>query len=86
MGMNILEFWCDEKRWRCTDVGTRVIAAICLEPHEVVPVEVDKNAPSSRYEQNYVTDDPSWFAGSPYAVTEEVFDENPMKTCALFPD
>jgi len=31
-----LEFWCGEKRWRCTDVGTRTIAAISLEPHEVV--------------------------------------------------
>jgi hypothetical protein len=26
-----LEFICGGKRWRCTDVGTRVIAAICLD-------------------------------------------------------
>jgi hypothetical protein len=28
------EFWCGERRWRCTDVGSRVIVAICLEPRE----------------------------------------------------
>ena len=30
------EFWCGGKRWRCTDIGSRVIVAICLEPHEIV--------------------------------------------------
>ena len=29
-----MEFWCGEKKWRCTDVGTRVISAICLSDHE----------------------------------------------------
>ena len=24
-------FWCDGKPWRCTDIGTRVIAAIRLD-------------------------------------------------------
>ncbi len=27
------EFRCGGKRWRCTDVGTRVITAICLDDH-----------------------------------------------------
>jgi hypothetical protein len=30
-----LEFWCGGKRWCCTDVGTRVVTAISLEPHEL---------------------------------------------------
>ena len=80
-----LEFWCGGKQWCCTDVGTRVIAAICLEPHEVVSVEVGKDAPDSRHEQRHITDDPSWFVGPPYAVTEEVFDENSIKACSLSP-
>ncbi|MFW6211548.1 MAG: hypothetical protein ACOC8L_01500 [Spirochaetota bacterium] len=29
-----LEFLCGGKRWRCTDVGSRTIAAICLSDHE----------------------------------------------------
>jgi hypothetical protein len=27
------EFLYGEKRWRCTDIGTRVIVAICLDGH-----------------------------------------------------
>ena len=27
------EFLCGEKRWRCTDKGTRMIVAICLDDH-----------------------------------------------------
>ena len=33
-----MEFWCGGRRWRCTDVGTRVVVGVCLEPHEVVTV------------------------------------------------
>jgi hypothetical protein len=28
------EFFTETGRWRCTDVGTRVIAAISLEPRQ----------------------------------------------------
>jgi hypothetical protein len=31
-----LEFYCDARRWRCTDVGTRVVIAIALD-HEDDP-------------------------------------------------
>jgi predicted RNase H-like HicB family nuclease len=31
-----LEFYCDARRWRCTDVGTRVVIAIALD-HEADP-------------------------------------------------
>ena len=27
-------FWCGGKRWRCTDVGTRVIVAIALDHND----------------------------------------------------
>jgi hypothetical protein len=27
------EFLCGEKRWRCTDKGTRTVVAICLDEH-----------------------------------------------------
>ena len=27
------EFYSGEKKWRCTDIGTRTIAAICLSDH-----------------------------------------------------
>ncbi len=54
--------------WRCTDVGTRIITAIHL---------ADKNGKP-------VYDDPSWFNGPPYAVAEEVFDEDDFGGCRAF--
>ena len=76
-----LEFWCGGQRWRCTDIGSRVIVAICLEPHEVVSVERDPDG--SRREERYVTDDPFWFNGPPFAVVEHVFDEYSLDDCTL---
>jgi hypothetical protein len=32
------------------------------------------------------TTDESWFAGPPYAVAEEVFDEYSIEACSLTPD
>jgi hypothetical protein len=31
------EFLCGEKRWRCTDNGTKVIVATCLDDHSDDP-------------------------------------------------
>ena len=28
-----MEFLCGDKRWRCTDIGTRVIVAVCVDDH-----------------------------------------------------
>jgi hypothetical protein len=78
-----LEFWCGGKRWRCTDVGSRIVVAISLEPHEVVSVAVDPNDRSKRTEQRSMTDDPSWLHGPPYGVVEHVFDEDSVEACTL---
>ncbi|WP_444928014.1 hypothetical protein ACJJI4_10370 [Microbulbifer sp. TRSA002] len=32
-----LDFWCGDKKWRCTDIGSRVITAICISDHEDDP-------------------------------------------------
>jgi len=73
------EFWCGGKRWRCTDIGTRVVVAICLEPHEVVNVLSSE----PKREVRSMTDDATWFNGPPYAVPETVFDEYDMPGCSL---
>lgn len=78
-----LDFWCGGKRWRCTDVGSRVIVAISLEPHGLVSLEVDLQNPSKRTEHRYVTDDTSWFNGPPYGIVEYVFDEDSILACSL---
>lgn len=68
------EFRCGDRRWRCTDVGTRIVVAICLEPHEIVEMD-------GREQRHVMTDDSSWFVGPPYAVAEIVFDENDFPAC-----
>jgi hypothetical protein len=78
-----LEFWCGDKRWRCTDVGTRVITAICLEPRDMIRIEVDPNGRTKRKYTNFVTDDPRDFNGPPYGIAESVFDEYDIEACSL---
>ena len=78
-----LDFWCGNKRWRCTDVGTRVIVAISLEPHEVVSSEVDPTDKTKRIERRSITDDPIWLNGPPYGIAEHVFDEDSIIACGL---
>ena len=58
-----MEFYTAAGKWRCTDVGTRVIVAI----------QLDQN-------------DPSWYAGPPFAVAEWVFDEYDLDGCSLAPN
>ena len=31
------EFFISDKKWRCTDVGSRVVVAVCLSTHEDDP-------------------------------------------------
>jgi hypothetical protein len=76
-----LEFFTSSGRWRCTDVGTRTICAISLDPHEVI--EGTQGEQGNYSERRYVTDDPSWLIGPPYKVTEQVFDEYDIDDCAL---
>lgn len=78
-----LDFWCGDKRWRCTDIGSRVVIAICLEPREMVRSEVDPSEKSKRIQTRYVSDDPRDLNGPPYGVVESVFDEYAMEGCSM---
>jgi hypothetical protein len=80
-----LEFWCGQKRWRCTDVGTRVITAISLEPHEVVELSAPRDSSGALRKRSYTTTDPSWLIGPPYTVAETVFDEYDIGGCSVTP-
>ena len=80
-----MEFWCGGRRWRCTDVGTRVVVGICLEPHEVVTVTREAGVGATTTTRT-MTADTTWFKGPPYAVAEEVFDEHSIDGCSLSPD
>jgi len=64
-----LEFYMGGGHWRCTDVGTRTIIAICIDPDQLDCHGRHMNS--------------SWFEGPPYAVLEEVLDECDLEDCSL---
>lgn len=72
------EFWMGGRRWRCTDVGTRVAVAICLED-PVQVVEVVDGVRSKRAVSD--AERPAWHRGPPYAIEEVVIDECDMQGC-----
>ena len=78
-----LAFWCGDKRWQCTDVGTRVVTAICLEPREIVQSELDPDDKTKRIRTRYISDDPRDLNGPPYGVVESVFDEYDIEACSV---
>jgi hypothetical protein len=74
-------FWCGGRRWRCTDIGTRIIIAICLDR-----VDVGSPSPERRRTLGHVeAEAEGWFNGPPYAVAEHVFDEDGIEGCSLVP-
>ena len=73
------EFFTETGRWRCTDVGTRVITAISLEPRQMVRMR--GGAHGDQAEENFVSDDPLDLVGPPYMVVEHVFDEYDLDGC-----
>lgn len=73
------EFFSETGRWRCTDVGNRVIVAISLEPREMVRSSRDEN--EIRREERFTSNDPRDLAGPPFGVVEHVFDEYSFEGC-----
>ena len=78
-----LEFWCGSRRWRCTDVGSRVIVAISLEPHEIVECRRIAGGHGEFRIRRFEATAEDWLNGPPYAVVEDVFDEHSMQGCSL---
>lgn len=73
------EFFTETGKWRCTDVGTRVIVAISLEYRELVRVRWCESG--ERIEERVTSDDPCDLAGPPYMLVEHVFDEYSIEGC-----
>lgn len=74
-----MEFFTGAGKWRCTDIGTRVIVAISLEPRETVRVHYDESG--ERHEERFMSNDPRDLLGPPYSVAEHVFDEYDFDGC-----
>ena len=79
-----LEFWCSEYRYRCTDVGSRVVIAIRVD--EVQVSESDERQIQTRKLSEAEANAAGWFLGPPYAVAELVFDEDDLESCSLDQD
>lgn len=75
-------FWCDGRQWRCTDIGTRTIIAICVDHVEIGSASPERRRTLSRDE----AEAERWFNGPPYAVAESVFDEYDIEDCSPEPE
>ena len=73
------EFFTPSGKWRCTDLGTRVIVAISLEPRQTVRVTYSESG--DRSEESFTSDDARDLVGPPYSVAECVFDECDLEGC-----
>jgi hypothetical protein len=73
------EFLCGDRRWRCTDIGTRVIVAICLENKGYVDYKDGQERIRKLTKEEAEAE--GWFIGPPYAVEEVAFDEDDMEAC-----
>ncbi|MEI5680489.1 MULTISPECIES: hypothetical protein [unclassified Mesorhizobium] len=73
-----MEFEVNGGTFRCTDVGTRTVVAIRIDPVEITTKHSDgtvTNAVLSRAE----AENAGWFNGPPYALAELVFDEDDLQ-------
>lgn len=67
------EFYTETGRWRCTDVGSRTVIAISLEPHEIVTLHEDGNQTTE------MQNGEDLYYGPPYMIVEHVFNEYDME-------
>jgi len=72
-------FWCGGQKWRCTDIGTRTVIAICLSRVDVASLTGSTRSQQSLNETDAAAE--GWFNGPPYAVAEHVFDEDGVAGC-----
>ena len=73
------EFFTGTGKWRCTDVGTRVIVAISLETRGMIRARHTENGED--IQESFASDDPRDLAGPPYMRAEQVFDEYDVEGC-----
>jgi hypothetical protein len=73
------------RKWRCTDVGTRVVVAIRVDSAVISEHDFAARKSVSRIVSGAEADRLGWFDGPPYGVVEYIFDEDDFEGCALEP-
>lgn len=67
-----LDFRFQDQTWRCTDIGTRTISAICLTEVWITRVHANTGA---KEKVRLTKFDKKLLEGPPYGVPEQVFNE-----------
>ena len=75
------EFRTATGKWRCTDVGTRTIAAIKIDPVEICRADIQAGTEEWQVLSQAEAEAQNWFSGPPYGVAEIVFDEDDIEGC-----
>lgn len=78
------EFLSGGRRWRCTDIGSRVVVAIRIDRVSIARArrtEYGDVGPIGGAEAEAA----GWFEGPPYAVAEISFDEDDQEGCEAAP-
>lgn len=81
-----LEFWAWDNRYRCTDVGTRVVVAIRVDSVRVASLNIETRETNERVVDGAEAQSRGIFNGPPYGVIEIVFDEDELEQCSLTPE
>ncbi|MGU3588302.1 hypothetical protein ACLBYF_04150 [Methylobacterium brachiatum] len=68
------------RRWRCTDIGTRTVAAIRIDEVEMATL-VPGNPVATRIVPGAEAEAEGFFIGPPYKVAEHLFDEDDREGC-----
>lgn len=76
-----VEFKCGDWRYRCTDVGSRVVVAILTDGIRVVRTDGNGGSVVAVVGYDEAVRD-GWFNGPPYALAERVFDEDDLPVCS----
>lgn len=76
------DFTCGGKEWRCTDIGTRIIVAICVSQITTTRFNTKIGVGSKRILNKTEAETEGWFKGPPYSLDEVVFNEDDFSACA----
>lgn len=76
------EFMLDDgaSRWRCTDIGTRVVVAIRVDSAQI-STKREGEPVTTRTVPGPEAEAAGYFNGPPYGVLETVFDEYELEAC-----
>lgn len=81
------EFTTDNgRRWKVTDIGTRTIIAIMIDHVQIGGVLV-KDGLTEPFDIEIISSAEAkakgWFNGPPYALSENVFNEDDIESCNI---